>query len=668
MSSVPTTSHLTASPTPDPSVHRVHRHRRSAAISGDFDVVGLGLFSPPSSVLRTSRATSASASPLEILQHSAFHQRLFLGTCVSHSHNDDELDKHFRFSNEDDFTNKVQLDVFNFPSRNAVLALLSLPSTPKTIVSPARKFGMTAGDLNSPIRLKTKKSGSSVSCPLTPKLFLTETTTLNDENVPDPVIDLDEIINANMRITESDIDTDQLRYQEAFLASPFAKTGPLTFSSPYTSSSYHKQQIRDVPADAIEEEDDLEDYKLADEDLSDQRVEPTTVSDEKQLNAPDFSVFSNPQESFGGLYLTLSANSSNSSLPSTGGGHRLPFLSMIEKTSSNSSKDSGMSTFLSNGGTPASKRSSAKATRYQTFYDQSYKISSALKYSSSESIHLIPQANDLTVIEPNKDSRETTSRILGHSSSLPSLQSGVKKSASARMDEIRTMRTMKGAKSHVGQQSNTSNLQEVRGKLRSPGIATSHCLSSSQPKRYHYSQTSKVPDHSNLSPDLLPSKSTNSDEPDLLESIDGVASSDPLLKKSSVRATSTSSEWDANDQTKISTPVIVVSADRDPASELNTMISTLSSEATKDIQGASTNIVRQLLTVPAVLSPLSTEETNLAISGKVQAEPKLHSHIRDDVYSILETCLTEDLSSGKKERLNTRRRSDRISSWFRRAK
>lgn len=347
--------------------------------------------------------------------------------------------KDFQFSTGEDFFNEPRLDSFQFPSKSPENCLRSLPSTPKYLVSPIRKFGGALNNLNSPTRFKNEKSMSILTCPSTPKLFMTEATTLNDENIPDAVIDLDEILHANMHIEDhSDGDHDSMkRPQDDFLASPFARSAPNNQISSAHASLYSKQPIRELAADAIEEEDDLDEYKLIVEDAS---VENLSELVGNPTSEADSDIFTNPPDAFSGVYLTLSANSSNSSLPSANGTQRLPFLS-IEKTSSNSSKDSGASTFFASNGSSASKRSSAKATRYQSFYDQSFKISSALKHSSTESIPLQSSENySNSSIALSKDEIALVTKALGHSSSLPSLKSQVKRPVPMRYAELRAQR------------------------------------------------------------------------------------------------------------------------------------------------------------------------------------------------------------------------------------
>lgn len=111
---------------------------------------------------------------------------------------------------------------------------------------------------------------------------------------------------------------------------------------------------------------------------------------------------------------------------------------MIEKTFSNDSSNNNyhygtVSTPTQN--SSGNKRSGAKATRYQSFYDQSFKISNALKVSSTESVNIVrTTSNDSGSIQLPKEVR-----ILGHSSSLPSLKTVLNKRSNQklRFNEIR---------------------------------------------------------------------------------------------------------------------------------------------------------------------------------------------------------------------------------------
>lgn len=445
MSSLPTPSHLSTTPIQ----RNRHRHRRSAAISGDFDVMGLGLFlpQPPG---RPSPAPGTS---------------------------DQDFDSHFRFNNEEDFRNKPKDDGFAFPDRppDSKSDLLTFPlrtpeltftktpdllnaqqvgaTPPRFLVSPSRKT--PSYNLNSPIRLNAFKS--------TPKtrFFLTEETNLNNENVPDAVIDLDDILNANLHIGDANYSASPFHkrtelmpaenFDDEFLASPFLKLGVHLSSphqvfgaSPMAAQTLFQQPIQEQTGDAIEEDDD-EDKNL---DL--------LPSDSEEM-------FINPQQTLGGIYSNSSANSSSSSLRSGAniGTSRVPSSHLIEKTFSNSSKDSAGSSnaaFTQNmpSSTPTSKRSGAKATRYQSFYDQSFKISNALKVSSTDSVDIV------------KSNNGAPTKILGHSSSLPSLKSNVKRAGVShpRFTEVRfkTPEIRKISPPPIGkpaEQPSSSDLQQV---------------------------------------------------------------------------------------------------------------------------------------------------------------------------------------------------------------
>lgn len=704
MSSVPTSSHLAASPTPDLSAHRVHRHRRSAAISGDFDVIGLGLFSPPPPISRTSRNVATFTNALNFMQHSAFHQRLFLGSLVSQSKHltaldDAELDRHFHFSNADDFSNRPQQDGFHFPCKSPVIHLLSLPSSPRNFISPVRKFGGISGNLNSPIRLKNKMSASSISFPLTPKLFLTEATIMNNENIPDAVIDLDEILNANMHMTgniEHDTELSD-KNQDDFLASPFGKAGQQIFSTAsYTSTSFLKQPIRELAADAIEEEEDLDEHKLAVKDLVKEDSEHAAILDDSEINTPDMrasSVFAKPQDTFvGGVYLTLSANSSNSSLPSSGGGQKMHCASMIEKPLSNSSKDLGISTLFPSNGTPSSKRSSAKASRYQSFYDQTFKISSALKYSSTESIHLLPsqgvESSGGIISASGKEDKNQLPKVLGHSSSLPSLHSNVKKSPPTRLSNIQANRDVKNSKPGTSQTSNSSNVQDTKSK--SPNTANALFsymkLSSSNLHRSTLNEVSMIRETKTFSQTSTKAKDI-SNSPTSLDSehsstvtCSGDASTDHSSVISHADVQSTRLKASTHELSRSLTPVVVVSTDQN---EL--MILTVVEDAHKvpeaevhrDLKRHSDHFRRPMSqSEKKVLS--STEIPVLKKSERNKIVSKLSSKgTRDD--SRICSNLTErktipndgpsskNHGSGNPQK-NQKPRSERIFTWLKRGK
>lgn len=339
---------------------------------------------------------------------------------------DSMLDRHFQFSNKEDFTNKPESEEFHFPSGPGTP--VDPPTTPKLNPASPRAFSGNLTNLNSPIRLRNKKSGSMTAAN-TPRMFLTEKTVLDSENVPNAVIDLDEILNAGHKL---DNDVDRSRDFVEFPSSPRVSDCPLP-SSPYSVPGYPKQPIRELVSDPIEEEEDYEDAKLP-EDITLTENQDIGLSRSGTPNLIEPEVFMNPQETFHGVYQLQSASSSTSSIPSSSYVQQRNFsATLIEKTPSNSSKDSGTSFILSGGGTPTSKRSSAKAARYQSFYDQSYKISSALKNSSTDSVHLITALN-----EPG--SLKDDGKSLGHSSSFPSLRSNVKRPVPLRFNEVRGKR------------------------------------------------------------------------------------------------------------------------------------------------------------------------------------------------------------------------------------
>lgn len=337
MSSLPNPSYLSVTPN-----ERSHRHRRSQAISGDFDAMGLGLFSPSSH--NYSKSINSK----------------------------DEIDRLYKFDNEKDFAptnsfafpNKERTDVsFSFPREKIFERFekgdVSTPPRNHFTNSPNSK----KLNLNSPIKLNSKKSGN-----LRNKFFLTDDTTITND-IPDALIDLDEVLNANLHIgnNECSNSNNSIYSDDEFLASPFLKpvSSPYAFSPSVSLPNTLFQQPIQETNDDIEVSDEETDHHHGIHDTSGTHDEALTMDEiYHPPNIPD-------------LYCNSSANSSTSSLKNK----------LIEKTFSNSSKDSNNSNFLTNNTTP--KRSGAKANRYQSFYDQTHKVSTALKVSSSESVNLI---------------------------------------------------------------------------------------------------------------------------------------------------------------------------------------------------------------------------------------------------------------------------------------
>ncbi|CAN3483689.1 hypothetical protein DICA1_C15434 [Diutina catenulata] len=389
--------HLTVSTpgsvTPGAPRRPAHRHRRSAAISGDFDAMGLGLFSPA-----PPKSESSAPSP----------------------HHEDELDKHFNFNNDDDFAAKAS--DFSFPMA---------PPPPPAPSSPQKK---PVSALNSPIRLgnpgshrRTRSSSSAyprrtifgdsaspapVSSPgLAPPGLpfaplpgsvasatntgtgntgftgtgttgfagtagnsgFAGTTGFTGTTPKSGVIDLDEILRAESASTPDD-----------FLASPFVKSS--SSMSVLTSSPQCPRE------DAIVEEEADDDDAVC--------IDDAASVDEYYLHPPPGEVYSH-----------VSASSSMTSLS------KAP-----PPWSNNSSRDSVK------GSPPPSmvhsrRRSQAMATRYQVFYDQSSRISNAMRNSSSESVHLVRTNSQSSALAPPLAAMlAPKDRFLGHSASLPSLK------------------------------------------------------------------------------------------------------------------------------------------------------------------------------------------------------------------------------------------------------
>lgn len=429
MSSVPDpSSHLSPSSTPM-SIRRSHRHRRSAAISGDFDIMGLGLFSPSN-------------------DHNNSPGMVRTNNTNTNNNDDDELDKHFNFNNDDDFTNKPAADDFNFPNKTPDLSSIS---TPPRYFPSANARKNAAYNLNSPIKLNHRRTLSSNNATSKSRFFLTEETNFNNENVPNAVIDLDEILNANLHIG-NDLNnntgynhkkTELLPHDifgsgdDDFFTSPnFLKQSSFS-SSPLSvpnNITLFQQPIQEQTSDSIAEEEHDEE-EIEDEE---ENIDMLASDNEGDL-------FTNPKDSLGVIYTNLSANSSSSSLKSAGnqlpsGQSKYAANHFIEKTMSNSSKESSNSGNYNSSmnfnyhpsSTPISKRSGAKANRYQSFYDQSFRITNALKFSSSESINIERsnsggQNSSPNAAIPGNGNIIIPAKILGHSSSLPSLKSNLKR-------------------------------------------------------------------------------------------------------------------------------------------------------------------------------------------------------------------------------------------------
>lgn len=141
------------------AARRGHAHRRSAAISGDFDAASI--FLP--------------------------QQRL-----------PEELDQ-FAFNNEDDFKSAKQ-EGFHFPTASALPPPPVIPAL--TLLPPPSPLGTHSSTLLLPILLRHRKTKSYVpmahSAPQ-PSLYLTGDTAVDDNNIPSALIDLDVALTGHRR-------------------------------------------------------------------------------------------------------------------------------------------------------------------------------------------------------------------------------------------------------------------------------------------------------------------------------------------------------------------------------------------------------------------------------------------------------------------------------------
>lgn len=439
MSSAPSYSHL-----PSPSAQlgkRTHKHRRSGAISGNFDAVGLGLFSPPPPITHAARHSPHSLNPIPQVTTSGNHQHLLLSLAMLNSKSDsDVLDWHYNFCNEEDFSNKPTNTDFEFPSKSPNSPALPFCS-PKVVVSQRRA---SAGSLtlNSPIRLRNRKSVSSMNA--TPRLYLTDETVLDEDNIPDALIDLDEILNPNNVLMgdrrESLMGAEPRSFHDTLDEAgllPHSRSHaqqPYSFS-PYSSPAYFKQTIREPADRAIVEECDIEETSLDVSSKHNHSLPSNSLGLEALplLSAP--ALLSGPiTASTASELYELSVNSSNTSLPSIEiSSQRSASAVHLEKSVSNSSRDSALSGLVFVRSNSIKRGSGAKASRYQTFYDQSLKISYALKNSSAENVNSHNSGNmthshsthEAQLQTPNSGlpcNVHSQQESLGHCSSMPCLR------------------------------------------------------------------------------------------------------------------------------------------------------------------------------------------------------------------------------------------------------
>lgn len=465
---------FTSTPTPasTPFNPRTHRHKRSQAILGDFD--GLGLFNipppgppgpnpplisspktgsstttaqsipcgsntpPPTTSSRSSHyghrlafsnsnafsttsspyrnfsssnsnnnhstvsasATATATASARTISSSAPKERVvgFADTPRTKTDEDYELDRHFHFNNKDDFANPIDHG-FAFPKNEFESSekphssmdddededtLHNYSSSPPQGVTYTTTFRKS---LSSPIQLSNRLSHSSLrqhSAPhlvqsprhltyqqlqpqlqphhylLQPQLHLQ----LQELDVPDPVIDLDYILTANLHIGLQLLDDSSVFNTDDFFGSPAiaeeedAMEDKTLLAQTSTPSSAAGAMLNNNHEEIGEQ--DLHELQLEEEELKSKEDDD---EDDEELILPP------PTHNFYSL-----TNSSSSSFNS---------VHQPQPTSSSSLGQAQPPT--PSFSTPTRQRSGAKAHRYQIFYDQSNRISNAMR-GSAESI------------------------------------------------------------------------------------------------------------------------------------------------------------------------------------------------------------------------------------------------------------------------------------------
>lgn len=659
----PSTTPITmSSPMPSSSAGKRHRHRRSGAISGDFDAMGLGLIQLP-----TSRKPSIP---------------------------DFDLDKHFHFNNLEDFSERAKTMDFEFPnSAPTASALTSLPSPRglhSKLASPSRQslHHQSVHSLNSPIRLDRK----SHSVHLVPKtsFFLTEETRVNSENVPDAVIDLDEVLSANLHIGDS-LSTSSLTQPflrqghvysksdetmiapfnmypdepepQPILSSPFLKLSPSPFISSPLSLSHNplfhqpiQEQFNETLNDVIFEENQLEgncessnpvrdiysddiirQQTVVTEELPTAYTHPARPTNDMPASAStsdlEGELYPNPQSALVGLYSNDSANSSSSSLKSST--IRNVSNPLMEKTFSNDSTGNYNANlgFVNQCHTPSSssnKRSGAKATRYQTFYDQSFKISNALKVSSTESVNIIRTTSN----ESSSTSQDI--RVLGHSSSLPSLKTVQIPNHKLRFNEIRIQNLTNPISANSNHNNSTAASRKlsppIQGKPKTSSQAM-HQISSSNtpPKIVKNISNSPISINSEVSSTLISSNATiqSTEYSSLHENQAG-----SLPSKGSEQHTMTEGTQ---------TPLIVINADHlerakhtPTATPANASVSGTISVG-KAVEGSAANItgLSRVMKTPEISTSSASSTLSGSTSSATPNSPKFSEGACSDLVSIL---------------------------------
>lgn len=390
MEVAPASLHLNVPPPHRSTPVNRHRHRRSAAISGDFDAPG-SAWGPN---LQASSPVHGKSLPLA---HALSNS---LGAPMDMSP-EPELDRTFRFDNAADFS--VLPAQFAFPVAPSYDACKTPPASPRAFnqstwpvspfaysspvsaMSPSHKRVFGGSRLESPIRLGHSPSRSMPNA----RVFQMDDPS-GLRKVPDAIIDLDEAL-APQRVGSP---RNAMRRYSAEASEAYI---PLRCSTP-------PQPFLDAIFDtaAIQEEDDCEaPESAACSSIALPVLHPASIIPDLQLGPP-------PEAP---LYCNSSASSSLVSLghpaAGSGGGNVWGALAYsVDK------KDFDFEAPVFLPPLPRKQRLGAKASRYLSFYDQSSRVSNALKVLSLESI------NNFQVVLPIKDPEHR----LGHLSSLPSLK------------------------------------------------------------------------------------------------------------------------------------------------------------------------------------------------------------------------------------------------------
>lgn len=389
----------------------IHRHRRSAAVSGDFDAP----LNPWGSGVWASSPTKSQKSSLHCSSKSFGGLGDFMSLQLSDS---------YQFNNHSDFVKPPE--TFSFPYTVLYDSCTTPPESPRVALctalshsslshaspsvfrqSPQKRIIFTSR-LDSPICL-----GNSNSCSLpNTRFFTSEETVFTTRSIPEPIIDFDKAL-----------DLVHLR-----LESPRAPRHLHEHSSVSPTPSISHDAFFDTAA--IEEEKDS-DVLLDVQGSLWPRDDPAFINQAQisQYMAPDTHILTNS-----------SSDSLLVCMRHPGDGDMVLFVQMDRFSSnvSNSSDSEQQShSLLISPPLPQSKRSGAKANRYMLFYVQTNRVSNALRESSLECVNIV-QSN-LGAGAAVK----STEHKLDHSLSLPTLRNPTKRCTQLGMRPTKPSRLVK---------------------------------------------------------------------------------------------------------------------------------------------------------------------------------------------------------------------------------